>query len=96
MLCKRMMTITKIGLGTLKVLFLGVLFFACFALTLPVVVLTSRLFPSAPLILHGLPIIPLMALANRFVLSPVEFHLKIKSMQYDSWYERWRKKKEAV
>ena len=86
----------KIGIGTLKALFLGLLFFACFALTIPVVVLTSKMFPSAPFILKLLPIIPLMALANRFVLSPVEFHLNIKSMQYDPWYERRRKKRETV
>ena len=89
-----MTTVAKIGLYALKVLLLGVLFFACFALTIPVVVLTSKMFPSAPFIVHFLPVIPLMALAIRYVISPVEFHMKIKSMQYDSWYERQRYRKE--
>ncbi|NLB54879.1 MAG: hypothetical protein GX811_03785 [Lentisphaerae bacterium] len=88
-----MTTIVKIGLGILKILLLGMLFLGCFALTIPVVVLTSKMFPAAPPIVHFLPVIPLMVLANRYVISPIEFYLKIKSFQYDSWFERRRDRK---
>jgi len=67
-------------------------FFGCFATTIPAVVLMTRMFPNASFFIHVLPVIPIMVAANRFILSPIEFHLNFKSMQYDPWYERRKTK----
>ena len=70
-------------------------FFGCFAATIPAVVLMARMFPNASFFIHVLPVIPIMAAANRFIMSPIQFHLNLKSMQYDPWYERRKRKSGA-
>ena len=67
----------------------------CFAATIPAVALMARLLPDAPVLVHFLVAIPLLVLANRFMISPLEYHLDIKSLQYDPWYENRRRRKNS-
>ena len=81
---------SSIGVWLAKVALIALAFFACFAATIPVVTLMIRLFPAAPFLVQVFPVIPIMMAANRFALSPLEYHLNVKSLQYDPWYERRR------
>ena len=81
----------KVVVWVVKLTGIGIAFFTCFAITILVVALLGRLCPGWPFFIQVLPIIPMMMAANRFVLSPLEFHLNMKTLQYDSWYERRRK-----
>ncbi len=81
---------SRIGVRLAKVALIAMAFFACFAATLPVVTLMIRLFPAAPFLVQVFPFIPIIMAANRFALSPLEYHLNVKSFQYDPWYERRR------
>jgi hypothetical protein len=89
-----MNTMTRAALWIVKVATIGIVFFACFGATLPVVMLMTKVFPQLPFLLQVLPIIPMMLAANRFILSPLEYYLKVKSLQYDPWYERRRMKQD--
>jgi len=48
----------------------------------------ESLFTNLPFVVNASPVIPIMVATNRFILSPIEFHLWIKILQYDPWYER--------
>ena len=87
--------ISNAVLMAFKVLLVGITFFACFAVTIPVVSLTVRLFPNAHFAVHFFPAIPLMGMANRFVLLPLEYYLNVRSFQYDPWFENRRNGKIA-
>lgn len=77
------------GFLLLQIVFLVIVFGAIF----PVITLMKRAFPNAHSIVHVLPFIPIWYALNRFVRSPLGYHLGIRDRLYDSWYERRRKKK---
>lgn len=76
------------GLG--KFLLIGAVFFASFAL---LTLFLSRFLPAQSLMVWGLVMVPYFWVVNRFVLSPLEYHLDFKSLQYDRWYEKRRARK---
>lgn len=70
--------------GLWKFAVLAILFFAGFGL---LAFLLSGLLADQSLIVWGLILLPYGWLLNRFVLSPVQYYLDYKTMQYDRWYE---------
>lgn len=70
--------------GLWKFAIIAILFFAGFAL---LTFLLSKFLADQSLIVWGLILLPYGWLLNRFVLSPVQYYLDYKTMQYDRWYE---------
>lgn len=70
-----------------KFLLFGAVFFVSFAL---LTLLLSRFLPAQSLMVWGLVMLPYFWVVNRFVLSPLEYHLDFKTLQYDRWYEKRR------
>ena len=73
------------------------LFAISFAVAVLICALINRVFPDTHFIVYALPLFGVMWCSNRFILSPLQFKLNIRSLQYDPWYEnRFRKEKNAV
>ncbi|MGF1678855.1 MAG: hypothetical protein ACFCUX_06650 [Candidatus Methylacidiphilales bacterium] len=62
----------------------GIVFFSGFAL---LTLFLSRFLPDQSLMVWGFILLPYGWLMNRFILSPLEYHMDFKTMQYDQWYE---------
>jgi hypothetical protein len=79
-----------------KISLIGIVFVAIFAISTLIISLLVKLYPDVNFwICFFVVFIPVMSLGNKFILSPIEFYLGIKSFQYDSWYERKIKQKKA-
>jgi hypothetical protein len=76
--------------GIAKVMIVAIAFLACFSGTMLMVAIMGRIILNLPFFAEAAIFIITMMAANRFVLSPIEFHLGMKSLQYDPWYERRR------
>jgi len=91
-----MSKIQNIFVVTGKIGLIGVLFFASFGVTVGAYVLSATIFPGFHFIVYILPAFPIMWCANRFLLSPVQYRLGIKTMQYDPWYEQHIQRKKGL
>jgi hypothetical protein len=79
-----------------KIALIGAVFFVLFGISTLLVSFLVKSYPDINFWIWVFVVfIPVMSLGNRFILSPLEFHLGSRSFQYDSWYERKIKRKNS-